>query len=34
MYAAQNGHNEAVNILVLHGADVDMQNEVSIYFLF
>ena len=29
MYAAQNGHNEAVKILVQHGAGVDMQDVVS-----
>ena len=29
MFAAQNGHNEAVKILVQHGAGVDMQDMVS-----
>ena len=29
MFAAQNGHNEAVKILVQHGAGVDMQDVVS-----
>ena len=29
MSAAQNGHNEAVKILVQHGAGVDMQKMVS-----
>ena len=29
MAAAQNGHNEAVKILVQHGAGVDMQDVVS-----
>ena len=29
MIAAQNGHNEAVKILVQHGAGVDMQVVVS-----
>ena len=29
MCAAQNGHNEAVKILVQHGAGVDMQKVVS-----
>ena len=29
MVAAQNGHNEAVKILVQHGAGVDMQDVVS-----
>ena len=29
MAAAQNGHNEAVKILVQHGAGVDMQYVVS-----
>ena len=29
MCAAQNGHNDAVKILVQHGAGVDMQDEVS-----
>ena len=29
MFAAKNGHNEAVKILVQHGAGVDMQDEVS-----
>ena len=29
LFAAQNGHNEAVKILVQHGAGVDMQNVVS-----
>ena len=29
MCAAQNGHNEAIKILVQHGAGVDMQNVVS-----
>ena len=29
MLAAQNGHNKAVNILVHHGAGVDMQDVVS-----
>ena len=29
MSAAQNGHNEAVKILVQHGAGVDMQKVVS-----
>ena len=29
MCAAQNGHNEAVKILVRHGAGVDIQNVVS-----
>ena len=29
MSAAQNGHNEAVKILVQHGAGLDMQNVVS-----
>ena len=29
MLAAHNGHNEAVKILVQHGAGVDMQNVVS-----
>ena len=31
MFAAQNGHNEAVKILVQHGAGVNMQNVVSRY---
>ena len=29
MFAAQNGHNEAVKILVQNGAGVDMQSVVS-----
>ena len=29
MFAAQNGHNKAVKILVQHGAGVDMQAVVS-----
>ena len=29
MLAARNGHNEAVKILVQHGAGVDMQDVVS-----
>ena len=29
MFAAQNGHNETVKILVQHGAGVDMQDVVS-----
>ena len=29
MCAAQNGHNEAVKILVQHGAGVDTQDAVS-----
>ena len=29
MLAAQNGHNEAVKILVQHGAGVDIQDVVS-----
>ena len=29
MYAAGNGHNKAVKILVQHGAAVDMQSKVS-----
>ena len=29
MAAAQNGYNEAVKILVQHGAGVNMQNVVS-----
>ena len=29
MCAAVNGHNEAVKILVQHGAGVDMQDVVS-----
>ena len=29
MFAAQNGHNEAVKILVQHGAGVDIKNVVS-----
>ena len=32
MYAAQNGHNEVVKILVQHGAGVDMQDVVSILY--
>ena len=29
MVAAENGHNEAVMILVQHGAGVDMRDVVS-----
>ena len=29
IFAALNGHNEAVKILVQHGAGVDMQDVVS-----
>ena len=29
MFAALNGHNEAVKILLQHGAGVDMQDVVS-----
>ena len=31
IFAAPNGHNEVVKILVQHGAGVDMQNVVSRY---
>ena len=29
MFASQNGHNEAVRILLTAGANVDLQNKVS-----
>ena len=31
--ASQNGHVEVVNILLQNGADVDIQEEVSLTFL-
>ena len=30
MYASQNGHVEVVNMLLQHGAKVDLQNKVHV----
>ena len=30
MYASQNGHVEVINMLLQHGAKVDLQNKVYI----
>ena len=31
MFASQNGHVEVVNMLLQHGAKVDLQNKVYMY---
>ena len=34
MYGSANGHPEVVEILLQHGASVDMQDKVSYMYLF